>query len=346
MNARNVITGLLLWVGVAVVMLAVRPVGSIAAQATVECPAVDSRPPGKGEADRDDVEPPVRPTEEPRGESAERQDRRGRGRHHAREGEARRGGRGKGTPGGSPDRAWPRQRVRLEEVLNVIREKLPEFHKQLQTLKQKNPDKWQRTMEKIGPVVQEYMRLREHDEEMADTLFDEFKIEEALKKLSRQYAKAEHDPERQAALEEQITTLVERQFELRFKRQKFRLEMFQKRLEQQRTRLEEQRKRLQEEAEQRDDHVARRVEQVKQGKMKEHRARHRGPRRHGIDGEPRGKRMRGPRGEGRGLRHRFGDDDRPPMPPDDRPDRRPPPEEDPDGPPPSPPDRESEAPSS
>ena len=171
-------------------------------------------------------------------------------------------------------------------ALEVLREKLPDMYKQLRRLEGKNQAKFDKHMRKIVPMVMEYIALRDHHPELAESIFEEYKIEEKLRKLSRQYQQAGDDAAQQQKLETEIRELVEQQYVIRRKRMETRLEEFAERLRAQQTKLEQERARLAEEQTKRDELIADRVEKVKQGIFK------RGP-------DPRGP---GPRGPRRGKR--------------------------------------------
>jgi hypothetical protein len=183
----------------------------------------------------------------------------------------------------------------VETVMDVLREKLPEHHDRLVRLRDRRPDRFMGMIEKLAPVVGDYLKLRERSQELADTIIEEFKIEETLRDLSRQYRDAAGDPEAQASCEHEIRQLVQRQFELQLQRREDRLRSFAERLEEQRRRLDVERAKLQEERANVETLVTDRVEAVKEGRLRDHPG-PRGPR-HGRHGD---------RGRGPGRRHRDG----------------------------------------
>ncbi len=227
------------------------------------------------------------------------------GRPDRRMGESGEGGRPRMRPrfkeGFGPDRG-PMPPELIDRAMTVIREKFPEYHARLERLRAENPRRFEAAVHVVLPVVMEYLEIRDRHPEMADTIIAEFRIEQQLAELSRQYRAAAERPEAQADLARQIEELVREQTELRFRRQAFRLDEFERRLREQQSRLEEQRARLEQEMKDRDDLIARRVEEVKQGR---------------ITAEPR---QKGPRPPGfRG----FGRDRDGPPPSPERPDRDP-----------------------
>ncbi len=150
-------------------------------------------------------------------------------------------------------------------------------------------------MRYVLPVFQEYIDLRDSNPELAETIIEEFRIEERLKQLSYQYGAAQENPEERAEIEGELERLVHEQLELRFRRQEFRLEEFERRLHRQQERLEQQRVKLHEEMERRGELAAQRLEEIKAGKLGD-RLRRRGPRPPGPDDELDRRPPRGPRG--------------------------------------------------
>lgn len=274
--------------------LSVAAVAATAAMLPRE-PAQDSRP--AGERDRGWVEdgPPPPPDEEgpPR-----------MGRPERRGGEPGEGGRSRMRPrfpdGGRPERGMMPPEM-IERAMEVIREKFPEFHTRLERLREENPRRFESAIQSVLPVVMEYLEIRDRFPEMAETIIAEFRIEQQLTELSRQYRESGERPEAQADLAKQIERLVREQTELRFRRQTFRLDEFERRLREQQTRLAEQRVRLEQEMKDRDELVARRVAEVKEGRMI-------------SEPRPRGPRPPGFRGHGR---DRDREQERPPRGPED-----------------------------
>jgi len=171
----------------------------------------------------------------------------------------------------------------IERAMTVIREKFPEYHARLERLREENPRRFEAAVHVVLPVVMEYLEIRDRHPEMADTIITEFRIEQQLAELSRQYREAAERPEAQADLAEEIERLVREQTELRFRRQAFRLDEFERRLREQQSRLEEQRSRLAQEMKDRDELIARRVKEVKEGRITAE-PRHKGPRGSGFRG--------------------------------------------------------------
>ncbi len=195
----------------------------------------------------------------------------------------------------------------IGRAMEVIRDRLPEFHERLEQLRQQNPKRFRDTMRRVLPVFQEYIDLRDSNPELAETIIEEFRIEQRLKQLSHQYEAAQENPEEREEIERELERLVHEQLELRFRRQEFRLEEFERRLQRQQERLEQQRVKLHEEMERLGELAAQRLEEIKAGKLGD-KLRRRGPRPPGPDDEldrrpPRGPRgPRGPRADRRSSR--------------------------------------------
>lgn len=236
-------------------------------------------------------EPGVSPEDGARDRKEPRGPRQWRGRPQdddGREARPKRGRRDRGERQRGREKRIDRQLL----VLEVLREKLPDVHKRLTRLEGKNQEKFDKHMRKIVPMVMEYIALRDHHPELADSIFEEYKIEEKLRKLSRQYQQADNNSTQQQQLEIKIQELVEQQYVIRRKRMEARLEEFAKRLRAQQEKLEQERISFAEEQTKRDELIAERVEKVKQGIFKPDPDRRgpgsRGPRRgkHQFEGPP------------------------------------------------------------
>ncbi len=103
--------------------------------------------------------------------------------------------------------------------------------------------------------------LKDRDPAMAHTVIEEFKIEEQLRELSAEYRGKEIAAERKTQIEAQIDQLVRKQIELQFQRRDRRLTLMAER-------LAEEQKKMKEDKEKTESLVAKRVEQVKQGKFR------------------------------------------------------------------------------
>jgi hypothetical protein len=174
-------------------------------------------------------------------------------------------------------------------AMEVLREKLPEEYQRMESLKSENPQRFERAIGMMLPVVMEYVELRDQDQKLADTIIEEFKVERQLRSLSQEYKAAAGDAAKQAACEEKIRTLVRQEFDLRAVRQEARLKEFAERLEKQRAHLEEERAEFAQRKAKVDEFVARRVEDVKSGKLRErfraHQPKPGGPGREGEAGK-------------------------------------------------------------
>lgn len=243
-----------------------------------------------------------------------------------------------------------RERMRIDDdepipadveasVLAVLEQHLPELHRKLIKLRDENAERYGRALRRIMPMMNEFMELQKEHPEMADVVIQEFQTERDVRSLVKQYvdARKEGDADSQAALEGEFRELMTRRHELQMRRRRFRLEDFRERLERERLRLAEEEKRI--ETEQADfvQDLERRVESLRDGKIRDafgprpgermHGGRfdgppHRGPGRDKMDGPPR--RGRRPR-DVDGPPRRRGPADEPPPPRDDD---RPPPSDD------------------
>jgi hypothetical protein len=232
-------------------------------------------------------------------------------------------------PGGPP--GLPPEEM-MGRAMEILRNKLPGLHTRLLRLQRRNPERFAQTMHRVMPIVMEYLALRDKNPKLAESIFEEFRIEEKLRQLSRKFAEASA-PEQKDELGKEIEKLVRQQLDLRQERAAARLEEFERRIREQQRLLEEQRVKLAEEKKNHDELIARRIEEVKQGKVSDllrppggppggppgemRRRMQRGP--GGPPGPGNGPPMRGPQPEGK---------DRP-QPPDQPPgDREEPEEED------------------
>ena len=220
----------------------------------------------------------------------------------------------------------------VERIMGVLKDKLPEWHDRLVQLRERDPKRFEQAIRGAMPMIREAAMLRERDPKLADTIFEEFRLEQDLRGLSEAYktAVANQTAAEQSRLLGEITTRVRRQFELRNLRHEAGLAEFARRLAEQQKRLEAQQKEHADMVAKMDQLVGQRVEDIKQGKLRPFPMKGRpgdGP---GAPGEgPRGLRPgkgERPRGPGRpgpdGPDHRgpgdgpMGDDMDGPPPPD------------------------------
>ena len=186
----------------------------------------------------------------------------------------------------------------IGRAMEILRARLPVFHRRMMRLREQHPERFERMMRQVLPVVLEYIELRDRNPEAAETIIREFQIEDELRTLSGKFRKAAEKLDEQSAIGKDIERLVQEQFELRFRRQAARLDEFERRIREQQQRLEEQRAKLKEDNERRADLVAKRVADVKEGKIGEPFL-GRGPR---PNGPPGAMRRRLPGGPGDGER--------------------------------------------
>jgi hypothetical protein len=229
----------------------------------------------------------------------------------------RRFGERRNQPGGE-ERMPPPEMV--DWALEMMKTRLPVLHGRLSAMRQDNPQRFNRVFGKLMPFLKEYRMLLDRKPDLAETVLEEFKAEERLRELSRDFQAAKDDAGRQAAITQEIDQLVRRQFELRQKRFEARLEDFEERIKDQQLQLQNMKDQLQLMTNRKDEFVSRRISQVKSGRMAE-----------GFPGMGPG--IGGPR---------PGFDGRPPRPPPGGdefgppPNHPPPPHDDHDGPPPGP----------
>lgn len=157
----------------------------------------------------------------------------------------------------------------IETVMEVLRDKLPEVHRRLEEARERRPERFEHAIARIAPVVMEYLDLRDRDPRLADTIIEEFRIEQRLRELSHRYRQEKGTAETRSELETEIASLVREQIDLRFARQEGWLREFAERLEQQQQRLQRERKRLNEERSRIDEIVAQQVQDIRNGKIRQ-----------------------------------------------------------------------------
>ncbi len=247
-------------------------------------PTDDQRPPLAGPRRKGHRQPPARESEdrEMQGEDDEpsppddveraddrrpeadrqRGDRRGFGRRPGRDGRppAGRPGGGDGARDSKPP--WwddgPLPPEAIDHIMQVLKTELPRWHDRLARLRERNPRRFENGLRMLRPMMREFMMLREHNPELARTVIDEFKIEEELRELSKQFRKADSDETRRAELEGKVEPLVRRAAELRMQRREARLKFLERRLNEERDRLAQDRAGLEE-------HIRHFIDRIKSG---------------------------------------------------------------------------------
>lgn len=222
----------------------------------------------------------------------------------------------------------------VERILSELKTRLPEWHDKLVQLRERDRAKFDSAIRRMMPMIRETMMLKERNPELAETIFEEFRIEHELHGLAEKYkaAAAANDSPLQGQISSEIDTRVRRQFELRMQRRQAQLEEFARRLAEQQKRIEKQIAEQAEQAAHAEEFISKRIEEIKKGEFRGpslfDRGGRAGPGRPGgPDDEfgPPGPRMGGPRKPGqrmRGMRPRPGDGPPPQDGPGDRP-RRP-----------------------
>lgn len=150
----------------------------------------------------------------------------------------------------------------VDKVMNVLETALPEWHDRLAALREDHPEKFKRVIRRVFPRVREYVSLRDHKPELAQTVIEEFKIEHRLRELSMQYQAAEADSAQQLELDSLIEELVRKQFDFRMQRRKAHLEEVERRLQREREKYER-------ELADQEMMISKRIERIKQGKFRQ-----------------------------------------------------------------------------
>jgi len=233
-----------------------------------------------------------------------------------------------------PDDELPPEMI--DRMMDMMRDNLPGGYARLDKLRDRNPERFRGAIRRIVPVFKEYMFLKDERPDLATRIVEEFKNEERLGALSRDYRDAAKDPTKQTQIAQEIESIVRKQMEFHQQRMTFRLEQFEKRIKEQQAMLDRRRKSFEEEKSKLEEHIAKRVDEIKKGDLRGPFPR-RGPGHEGPDGFGEGP-PRGPHGPGEGSpRGRRSPDDGPPRrqqgphagPPDGpAPDEPPPPSDD------------------
>ena len=224
------------------------------------------------------------------------------------------------------DRPGPSEE-RIDEIMTILSAKLPGLHARLAMLREDNAEEFRGAFRRLMPLFREYYGLSEHHPELADTVFEEFRIERELRQLSDKYktAQASENADMMARVESEIRERVGRQFDIRMQRRGARLAEFGERIEAQQKKHADERARFEQERGRIDELTDQRVERIKKGRMRDFsKSRHRGHR------GPRGGKFGSRGGDDRSSR--FGPGDGPPRGdrdfPRDRRGQRPPPRDD------------------
>ncbi|MCZ6817597.1 MAG: hypothetical protein O7F76_13000, partial [Planctomycetota bacterium] len=81
------------------------------------------------------------------------------------------------------DRPGPSEE-RIDEIMTILSAKLPGLHARLAMLREDNAEEFRGAFRRLMPLFREYYGLSEHHPELADTVFEEFRIERELRQLS------------------------------------------------------------------------------------------------------------------------------------------------------------------
>ncbi|MCO6438941.1 MAG: hypothetical protein J5J06_17745 [Phycisphaerae bacterium] len=146
-------------------------------------------------------------------------------------------------------RISPEQR---DELRAFVREYFPMLHENLEGLRERNPQLYERRVERFAGPLLEIMETMKSDPELGAVLIEERRSEAQLRFLAAAYRRNKDD-DRKPRMEERIRELTEKVVDLRQKRRELEI----RRME---TRLSELRTRQQENARMRDKIVEREVE--------------------------------------------------------------------------------------
>lgn len=173
----------------------------------------------------------------------------------------------------------PLPREMTDRVMETLEQKLPEVHDRLSKLRDASPEHFDMALRKMVPIIMDYRRLREDNPEAAESIIEEFRIEQQLRDMSRRYklAKESGDAAAQSQILAEIEQAVGRQFDLRAMRRAARLEQFTRRLQLQQQRLETEKQAHADELARRDEIVRKNVEDIQSGKLRESFGRDGGP---------------------------------------------------------------------
>ncbi len=142
-------------------------------------------------------------------------------------------------------------REMIERVMALLYEELPEWHERLDRMRDDRPERFHRAMRRVMPVVREYRSLRQEQPELAETVLEEFRIEGRLRSMGRAFREAQGDESRQAEIEQEVSQLVQRQFEFKMRRRVARMKEIEQRLMRERERFERDKASLQRQVEDR-----------------------------------------------------------------------------------------------
>ncbi len=187
----------------------------------------------------------------------------------------------------------------VERFLEVLRDRIPpEKYERLLRLRDDSPDRFRQLIQRrMEPAIREFLELRRESPALAESVLAEFDAQGRLHELSDAYRRSE-DPAKRQEIEKEIGVLARKQIEFTRQRQEFRLRQFAQRLDEQKRRFEEEKARFEADADRLPDVVARRVEEIKQGRV--------APPGMMLGPPPPGE---GRPGDRRGPRGLFGDDD-------------------------------------
>lgn len=150
----------------------------------------------------------------------------------------------------------------LDELREAVRVEMPELYEHMQSWRQRHPEKFEQAMARFYPSLREYMLLRDREPALARTVIEEVKIEMRLRRLSREFRDAAEGSPRRTELELELSTLTQRQVDIRMERRAARLRHLEERLRIERERLENDQSRL-------DALYKERLERVKRGEFED-----------------------------------------------------------------------------
>lgn len=180
--------------------------------------------------------------------------------------DADRPGRGRGMED-EGDRFRRREEM-IERFIGIIREKLPDHYERLERMRNGEPERFVELMRRLRPVVREYLDLVEEEPELANTIFEDFRIDERLRDLSVAYRAASErkNTEQADQIEQEIRNLVKQQAEMSIARREARLRIAEQRLNEQVERLRRHRERFEQERSRMEEFVNDRANDVMLGR--------------------------------------------------------------------------------
>ncbi|MBK7404767.1 MAG: hypothetical protein IPJ41_09065 [Phycisphaerales bacterium] len=151
-----------------------------------------------------------------------------------RAGDEPRGPGGRGLGNGRPE--WPGvegpRAVSPDEIMAFLRENAPEYADRLQTARDEDPHRFDLFAQRLGPRVGEILSAKDHDQELADILTNDFRVGLMLVKAGGECVRARQAND-DGALENaraKLRELAAEQVDLRLKRRELEVRRLEERL--------------------------------------------------------------------------------------------------------------------